>query len=33
VPTEAINKKIAARLDEFTQKAAALMRGQTGAVS
>jgi predicted ATP-dependent protease len=33
VPTEATNKKIAARLDEFTQKAAALMRGQTGAVS
>jgi lon-related putative ATP-dependent protease len=33
VPTDTINKKIAARLDDFTAKAAALMRSQTGAAS
>jgi lon-related putative ATP-dependent protease len=33
VPAATTDTKIAARLDEFTQKAAALMRGQTGAVS
>ncbi|MGA8400050.1 MAG: ATP-binding protein [Stellaceae bacterium] len=33
VPAGTTDKKIAARLDEFTQKAAALMRSQTGAVS
>ncbi|MFZ2004138.1 MAG: ATP-binding protein [Stellaceae bacterium] len=33
VPAVTTDKKIAARLDEFTQKAAALMRSQTGAVS
>ena len=33
VPTDTTNKKIAARLDDFTAKAAALLRSQTGAVS
>ena len=33
VPTETANKKIAARLDEFSAKAAALMRSQSGNVS
>jgi lon-related putative ATP-dependent protease len=31
-PTDTTNKKIAARLDDFTAKAAALMRSQSGAV-
>ena len=33
VPTNTTNKKVAARLDEFTAKAVALMRSQTGNVS
>jgi hypothetical protein len=32
VPTDTTSKKVAARLDEFTAKAAALMRSQMGSV-